>query len=129
MYKKLLVGNIILTVVLLGGLLAGYFYIKNYNTATEEEILMLRQHVNELTTVMTQQSTVLNEHAQIINGRMESMNEEVMAAIEENDELIQKMNGLVKEYQQVINTSANYFEEILGNLESLSINEPEEAGL
>jgi len=129
MYKKLLIWNIILTVVLVGGLLAGYFYIKNYNTATEEEMLLLRQHVNELTAVMTQQSAVLNEHAQIINGRMESMNEEVLAAIEENDKLIQEMNGLVKEYQQVINTSATYFEEILGNLESLSITEPEEAGL
>jgi seryl-tRNA synthetase len=129
MYKKLLVWNIILTVVLVGGGLAAYFYIKNCNTATEEEILMLRQHVNELTIVVTQQSAVLNEHAQIINGRMESMNEEIMAAIEENDQLIQEMNGLVKEYQQLINTSTTYFEEILDNLESLSITEPEEAGL
>ena len=75
---------------------------------------------------MTQQSEVLNEHAQIINGRMESMNEEVMAAIEKNDELIQEMNGLVTEYQQVINTSATYFEEILDNLKSLSATRSEE---
>jgi len=129
MHKRLLVWNIILTVALVGGLLAGYFYIKHYNTTTEEEILMLRQHVNELTAVMTQQSAVLNEHTQIINGRMESMNEKVVAAIEENDKLIQEMNGLVKEYQQVINTSATYFEEILDNLKSLSVTEPEEPGL
>jgi DNA anti-recombination protein RmuC len=70
---------------------------------------------------MTQQSEVINEHAQIINGRMQNMNEEVMAAIEKNDKLIQEMNGLVKEYQQVINTSATYFEDILDNLKSLSV--------
>jgi uncharacterized coiled-coil protein SlyX len=112
--------------VLVGGLSAGYFWVKNYNAATEEEVLVLRQHINELTVVMTQQSEVLNEHAQIINGRMESMNEEVMAAIEKNDELIQEMNGLVTEYQQVINTSATYFEEILDNLKSLSVTSSEE---
>ena len=126
MHKGLLVWNVILTIVLVGGLLAGYFLIENYNAATEEEVLVLRQHIDELTVVMTQQSEVLNEHAQIINGRMESMNEEVMAAIEKNDELIQEMNGLVTEYQQVINTSATYFEEILDNLESLSVTSSEE---
>ena len=126
MHKGLLVWNVILTIVLVGGLLAGYFLIENYNAATEEEVLVLRQHINELTVVMTQQSEVLNEHAQIINGRMESMNEEVMAAIEKNDELIQEMNGLVTEYQQVINTSATYFEEILDNLKNLSATSSEE---
>lgn len=70
---------------------------------------------------------MLNKYAYIINGRIESMNEEITAAIEENDKLIQDMNGLVKEYQQVINTSATYFEEILANLEELSIAEPEES--
>ena len=105
---------------------AGFFYINNYNNVTEQEILTLRQHIDELTAVMTQQSEVLNEHAQIINGRMESMNEEVMATIEKNDKLIQEMNGLVKEYQQVINTSATYFEEILANLKELSVAEVEE---
>ncbi len=126
MHKGLLVWNITLTIVLVGGLLAGYFYIKNYNTITEEEILTLRQHVDELTTVMAQQSEVINEHAQIINGRMESMNEEVVAAIEKNDKLIREMNGLIKEYQQVINTSATYFDEILDNLKKLSRTTPEE---
>jgi uncharacterized coiled-coil protein SlyX len=126
MRKGLLAWNIILTIVLAGGLLAGYFYIRNYNTTTEEEISRLRQHLNELTAIMTQQSEVINEHAQIINGRMESMNEEVMAAIEKNDKLIQEMNGLVTEYQQVINTSATYFEDILDNLKSLSVTESEE---
>ena len=126
MHKGLLVWNITLTIVLVGGLLAGYFYIKNYNTITEEEILTLRQHVDELTTVMAQQSEVINEHAQIINGRMESMNEEVVAAIEKNDKLIREMNGLIKEYQQVINTSATYFDEILDNLKNLSRTTPEE---
>jgi len=126
MHKGLLVWNITLTIVLVGGLLAGYFYIKNYNTITEEEILTLRQHVDELTTVMAQQSEVINEHAQIINGRMASMNEEVVAAIEKNDKLIQEMNGLIKEYQQVINTSATYFDEILDNLKKLSRTTPEE---
>ena len=126
MHKGLLVWNVILTIVLVGGLLAGYFLIENYNAATEEEVLVLRQHINELTVVMTQQSEVLNEHAQIINGRMESMNEEVMAAIEKNDELIQEMNGLVTEYQQVINTSVTYFEEILDNLKNLSATSSEE---
>jgi len=126
MHKGLLVWNVILTIVLAGGLSAGYFWVKNYNAATEEEVLVLRQHIDELTVVMTQQSEVLNEHAQIINGRMESMNEEVMAAIEKNDELIQEMNGLVTEYQQVINTSATYFEEILDNLKSLSVTSSEE---
>lgn len=126
MHKGLLVWNITLTIVLVGGLLAGYFYIKNYNTITEEEILTLRQHVDELTTVMAQQSEVINEHAQIINGRMASMNEEVVAAIEKNDKLIREMNGLIKEYQQVINTSATYFDEILDNLKKLSRTTPEE---
>ena len=126
MRKGLFIWNIILTIVLIGGLLAVYFYIRNYNTTTEQEILTLRQHINELTTVMAQQSEVLNEHAQIINGRFESMNEEVVAAIENNDKLIKEMNGLVLEYQQVINTSATYFEEILDNLEKLSIVSPEE---
>ena len=128
MHRGLLIWNITLTVVLVGGLLSGYFYIKNYNTITEEEILTLRQHVDELTTVMAQQSEVINEHAQIINGRMESMNEEVVAAIEKNDKLVQEMNGLIKEYQQVINTSATYFDEILDNLKKLSLTTPEEPG-
>ena len=126
MRRWLLVWNIALSVVLVGGLLAGFFYINNYKNVTEQEILTLRQHIDGLTAVMTQQSEVLNEHAQIINGRMKSMNEEVMAAIEENDKLIQEMDGLVKEYQQVINTSATYFEEILANLEALSVTETEE---
>jgi len=128
MHKGLLIWNIILTIVLVGGLLAGYFWVKNYHTTAEEEVSLLRQHINELTVVMTQQSEVLNEHAQIINGRMESMNEKVVAAIEKNDERIQEMNGLVKEYQQVINTSATYFEEILDNLKSLSVTNSEEPG-
>jgi hypothetical protein len=127
MRKWLLAWNIALSVVLVGGLLAGFFYINNYKNVTEQEISTLHQHINELTAVVTQQSAVLNDHAQIINGRMESMNEEVVAAIEENDKLIQEMDGLVKEYQQVINTSAMYFEEILANLEELSIVEPEES--
>ncbi len=126
MHKGLLVWNITLTIVLVGGLLAGYFYIKNYNTGTEEELSALRQHVDELTVVMAQQSEVINEHAQIINGRMASMNEEVVAAIEKNDTLIREMNGLIKEYQQVINTSATYFDEILDNLKKLSRTTPEE---
>jgi len=126
MRRWLLVWLIALSVVLVGGLLAGFFYINNYNSVTEQEILTLRQHIDGLTVVMTQQSEVLNEHAQIINGRMVSMNEEVMAAIEENDKLIQEMDGLVKEYQQVINTSATYFEEILANLKELSVTETEE---
>jgi len=126
MRKGLFIWNIILTIVLIGGLLAVYFYIRNYNTTTEQEILTLRQHINELTTVMAQQSEVLNEHAQIINGRFESMNEEVVTAIENNDKLINEMNGLVLEYQRVINTSATYFEEILDNLERLSIVSSEE---
>ena len=127
MRKWLLVWNIILSVVLVGGLVAGFFYINNYKKVAEQEILTLRQYIDELTTVMAQQSEVLNEHAQIINGRMESMNKEVMATIEENDKLIQEMDGLVKEYQQVINTSATYFEEILANLEELSVTETEES--
>ena len=121
MHKGLLVWNITLTIVLVGGLLAGYFFVKNYNSATEQEMSMLRQHISELTAVMAQQSEAINEHAQIINGRMASINDEVVAAIENNDELIQEMNDLMLEYQQVINTSATYFEEILDNLESLSI--------
>ena len=125
MRKGLLIWNIILTIVLLGGMLAGYFWVRNCNTTAEQEISTLRQHINELTTVMAQQSEVLNEHAQILNGRMASMNDAVVAAIEKNDKLIQEMNGLVLEYQQVINKSATYFEEILDNLESLSITEPE----
>ena len=128
MRKWLLVWNITLSVVLIGGLLAGFFYINNYKNVTDQEISTLRQHIDGLTAVMTQQSAVLNEHAQIINGRMESMNEEVMAAIEENDELIQEMDGLLKEYQQVINTSATYFEEILDNLKELSVAEVEGPG-
>ncbi len=127
MRKGLLIWNAILTVVVIGGLLAGYFFIRNYKTATEEETLMLRQHVDELTAVVAQQSEVINEHAQIINGRMESMNEEVAAAIEKNDELIQEMNGLIQEYQQVINTSATYFDEILDNLKNLSLTTSEES--
>jgi len=127
MRKWLLAWNIALSVVLVGGLLAGFFYINNYKNVTEQEISTLHQHIDELTTVVAQQSTVLNKHAYIINGRMESMNEEITTAIEENDKLIQDMNGLIKEYQQVINTSATYFEEILANLEELSIAETEES--
>ena len=126
MHKGLLVWNIILTVALAGGLLAGYFLVQNYRAAMEEEVATLRQHIDELTVVMTQQSEVLNEHAQIINGRMESMNEEVIVAIEKNDELVQEMNGLIIEYQQVINTSAAYLEEVLDNLKSLSLTSAEE---
>ncbi len=127
MRKGWLVWNIILTIVLVGGFLAGYFFISNYNSTTEQEMSVLRQQVNELSAVVAQQSEAINEHAQIINGRMDSMNEEVVAAIENNDKLIQEMNDLVLEYQQVINTSAAYFEEILENLESLSIASSEES--
>jgi hypothetical protein len=126
MHRGLLVWNITLSIVLVGGLLAGYFYIRNYNACTEEELSTLRQHIDELTVVMSQQSEVINEHAQIINGRMESMNEEVIAAINENDKLIREMNGLIEEYQQVINTSAAYFDEILDNLRILSRPTPDE---
>lgn len=126
MRKGLLVWNIILTIALVGGLLAGFFYIKNYTSNTEQEILTIHQHISELNAVMAQQSEVLNEHAQIINGRLESMNDEMVTAMENNDKLIQEMNDLVLEYQEVINTSAAYFEEILDNLKSLSIASSEE---
>jgi uncharacterized coiled-coil protein SlyX len=120
MHKGLLVWNITLSIVLVGGLLAGFFYIRNYNSCTEEELATLRQHIDELTVVMAQQSATINEHAYIINGRMENMNYEVTTAIENNDALIVEMNGLIKEYQQVINTSAAYFDVILDNLKELS---------
>jgi uncharacterized coiled-coil protein SlyX len=126
MHKGLLVWNIILTIVLVGGFLAGYFFVRNYNNATEQEMSVLHQHVNELSAVVAQQSETINEHAQIINGRLESISEEVEAAMENNNKLIQEMNGLVLEYQKVINESAAYFEEILENLESLSIASSEE---
>ena len=128
MRKGLIIWNAILTVLVIGGLLAGYFFIRNYKTAAEEETSMLRQHVSELTAVVAQQSEVINEHSQIINGRMESINEEVAAAIERNEELIQEMNGLVQEYQRVINTSSAYFDEILDNLKNLSLATSEESG-
>ncbi|MBM4448879.1 MAG: hypothetical protein FJ015_06570 [Chloroflexi bacterium] len=126
MHKGLLVWNIILTTVLVGGFLAGYFFISSYHNATEQEMSVLHQNVNELTAVVAQQSEAINEHAQIINGRMESISEEVAAAIENNDKVIQEMNSLVQEYQEVINTSAASFAEILKNLESLSITKSEE---
>jgi len=126
MHKGLLVWNIILTTVLVGGFLAGYFFISSYHNATEQEMSVLHQNVNELTAVVAQQSEAINEHAQIINGRMESISEEVAAAIENNDKVIQEMNSLVQGYQEVINTSAASFEEILKNLKSLSITKSEE---
>jgi len=126
MHKGLLVWNIILTTVLVGGFLAGYLFISNYYNTSEQEMSVLHQNVNELSAVVAQQSEAINEHAQIINGRMESISEEVAAAIENNDKLIQEMNGLVLEYQEVINTSAASFEEILKNLKSLSITKSEE---
>jgi len=126
MHKGLLVWNIILTTVLVGGFLAGYFFISSYHNATEQEMSVLHQNVNELSAVVAQQSEAINEHAQIINGRMGSISEEVAAAIENNDKVIQEMNSLVQGYQEVINTSAASFEEILKNLESLSITKSEE---
>ena len=41
-HKGLLVWNITLSIVLVGGLLAGYFYVRNYNTSTGEELATLR---------------------------------------------------------------------------------------
>jgi len=121
MHKGLLIWNIALSVLLIGGSLAGLFLFQNYNRLTEEKFARLQQYLYQLNTTVAAQSEVINEHAAIINEHVESMKEEYAAAINKNQKLINDMNILIEQYQQMLNENAAYFQEILDNLKSLSI--------
>lgn len=120
MHKGLLVWNIILTVLtvlLVAAILVQYSFI-NLNS---ERIRIMGENFAEINGVVNEHAKVIGEHAKVINENAELMNEEYLAAIEANQKVMDEMAGLVNEYQEVINENAIYFEEILGNLEDLSL--------
>lgn len=63
----------------------------------------------------------INDHAELINERVATMNTEYTSTMEDNQKLINEMNDRLSEYQQLINANADYFEELQGNLKSLSV--------
>lgn len=121
MYKGLLIWNIALTVIVLGGMTTGYFLYNNKFQITEQKILSLSQHGEEMNAVVQEHTTVINEQATIINNHLAKLSDEYTATIKEQEQIINEMSDLISRYQEMISQNASYFEEILGNLEDLFI--------
>jgi hypothetical protein len=121
MGKKLLIWNIVLTVLLLAGFLGGFLMQRSFINLTNERILVISESLNEMNKVMNQHAEVISQHAKIINEHNNLRDEEYLAVIEANQEAMNDMAELVGEYQQFINENAIYFEDILENLKGLSI--------
>lgn len=121
MGKKLLVWNIVLTVLLLAGFLGGFLMLRNFINLTNERIFIISESLNEMNKVMNQHAEVISQHAEIINENTNLRDEEYLAVMEANQETMNDMAELVGEYQQLINENAIYFEDILENLKNLSI--------
>jgi len=120
MHKGLLVWNIILTVLTVL-LVAGILVQNNFISLNSERIRITDENFAGINEVVKEHAVVIGEHAKVINENAELMNEEYLAAIEANQMVMDEMAELVTEYQEVINWNAIYFEEILGNLEDLSL--------
>lgn len=121
MKKGLLIWNIALTIIVIGGLITGFLVQKNNNSHVSEEIIVIAQHLEELNAVLAEHAVVINEHATAINSNMNDISTEYGTAIEENQRVIDEMNDLIMAYQQVINKNVNHMEKLLHNLEELSI--------
>jgi uncharacterized coiled-coil protein SlyX len=121
MLRILLIWNIVLTMIVLGGMATGFFLYNDYRHVTEERTIALSQHVEEMNAVVQEHTAVINEHAEIINNHITKMSDEYEATIEEQEQIINEMSNLISRYQEIINRNASYFEEILENLEDLSI--------
>jgi len=117
MHRGLLAWNIILTVLLIAGFLALYSFINLNN----KRILIMSQNFEQINEVISKQSAVISEQAKVINENAELMNKEYLAAIEANQQAMNKMTEMVNEYQDVLKENAIYFEEILENLKNLSV--------
>ena len=121
MKKSFLIWNIALTVIVIGGLITGFFVQRSYNSRVSEEITIIAQHLVEMNSVLTEHAAVINEHATVINSNMNDMNKDYVTAIEENQQVIEEMNGLIVAYQQVINENTAQIQELLKNLEDLTV--------
>ncbi len=113
--------NTVLILVLVVSLITFFIIQHSYNDYTEERILTLSTSLDEMYTTVSSHAQVINDHAEIINDRVVKMNTEYASTIEDNQKLISEMNNRLSEYQQLINANADYFEEIQGNLKSLSV--------
>ena len=121
MHKGLVVWNIILTVIVVAGCGLGYYLFEDYRVITNEQILTVSQNLQELNDVVIQHTATINQQTASINNHVSNINEEYTAALKENKEVTQEMNGIIKEYQQIVNDNAAYLEKVLENLEQLSI--------
>ena len=121
MKKSFLIWNIALTVIVIGGLITGFFVQRSYNSRVSEEITIIAQHLVEMNSVLTEHAAVINEHATVINSNMNDMNKDYVTAIEENQQVIEEMNGLIVAYQQVINENTVQIQELIKNLEDLTV--------
>ena len=120
MPRGLLIWNIVLTMIVLGGMAAGFFLFNDYYHITEQKMLTLSQHVEELNAVVQEHTEVINEQTAVINNHLAEMSDEYKATIEEQEQIINEMSSLISRYQEIINNNASYFEEILENLKELS---------
>jgi len=82
MLRILLIWNIVLTMIVLGGMAAGFFLYNDYYHVTEQKILTLSQHVEEMNAVVQEHATVINEQAAVINNHLAKMSDEYEATIE-----------------------------------------------
>jgi len=120
MLRILLIWNIVLTIIVLGGMATGFFLYNDYHQVTEQNILELSQHVEEMNAVVQEHAAVINEQTVVINNHLAKMSDEYTATIEEQEQIINEVSNLISRYQEIINRNAVYFEEILDNLKDLS---------
>lgn len=121
MKKGLLIWNVALTIIVIGGLITGFLVQRNYHSRVSEEITVIAQHLKEMNAVLTEHAVVINEHATAININMNDINKDYVTAMEENQRVIEEMNGLIVAYQKVINENTDQIEELLNNLEDLAV--------
>jgi len=120
MHRGLLIWNIVLTIIVLGGMTAGFLFYNDYYHFTERRFLALTQHIEEMNAVVQEHTAVINEQAAVINNHLAEMSNEYEATIEEQEQIIDEMSSLISRYQEIINRNASYFDEILENLKELS---------
>jgi hypothetical protein len=83
MRRGLLIWNIVLTVIVLGAIAAGFFLYNDYYHVTEQRLLALSQHIEEMNSVMQEHTAVINEQAAVVNIHLAEMSDEYEATIEE----------------------------------------------
>jgi len=111
----------ILILILVVNMITFFVIQHSYNDYTAERILTLNSSLDEMYTTVSSHAEVINDHAELINERVVTMNTEYTSTMEDNQKLINEMNDRLSEYQQLINANADYFEELQGNLKSLSV--------